>query len=314
MTKSADEFTHIGHLINDGKKYKPLTVVERRMIESAADIATYTAEQTNYLHTLFCQTIMPYRKQTTRVWEHRNGNSILRVEAGTAYHPEEDRYIPLPLPCGPKARLVQIHLDTQAIRTQSPEIEVETSMTAFAASILGYEPNGREIHILKTQLGALSAASIRIANTGKNPFQVQTHIVSAFDIWFPKDAKQRVLWPSVITLSPDYYQSLIDHAVPLDPRAVAALSHSAMALSIYSWLAQRLCRVNPKHPAFVPWNNLWQQFGQNYGKIFKFRQKFNIALNQVLTQYPHAQISSDRRGLTLHYSRPPIQRIALISG
>ncbi len=221
--------------------------------------------------------------------------------------------IELPVPFGPKARLVQIHLDTEAIRTQCPEIEVEDSMTAFASSILGYEPNGRELRALKTQLGSLSAATIRIANTGDKPFQIQTHIVSAFDIWFPKDANQRVLWPSVIKLSSDYYQTLIDHAVPLDPRAVAALSHSAMGLSIYSWLAQRLCRVNHKRSSFVAWANLWEQFGPNYKKIFKFRQVFNVALKQVLSQYPHAEVTVNaHRGLTLHHSRPPIERVALV--
>ena len=304
-----------GRLVPDEfkRKVKPLTLVEKRLINSAADIATYPEhEEVSFLHTLFCQTGMPYRKPTERVWEHANGKVSVRVEAGNAYNPEKDAFVPLPLPYGPKARLVQIHLDSEAIRNQSPNIEVDGSMSAYAKGIFGIRPNGRDIRSLKTQLGALSAATIRLAKGGDHPIQVQTHIVSAFDIWFTKDANQHVLWPSVIKLSSDYYQSLADHAVPLDHRAVAALSHTALGLDIYTWLAQRLHRVNPARPSFVAWANLWDQFGMNYKRINKFREVFLHALAQVQTQYPRAEIAVDGRGLTLSCSPPPIS-IKMIS-
>jgi hypothetical protein len=40
-------------------------------------------------------------------------------------------------------------------------------------------------------------------------------------------------------LSLDYWESLKAHAVPLDEGHIARLSHSALALDIYSWLANR---------------------------------------------------------------------------
>ena len=176
MTKKRDRgegFQEIGGLIqNVVKEYKPLTLVEKRLIKNSTEIRTFPPEEVNFLHSLSCQTILPYRSLPERVWEHANGRANVRVEAGSAYHPDSDKFIELPVPFGPKARLVQIHLDTEAIRTQCPEIEVGDSMTAFASSILGYEPNGRELRALKTQLGSLSAATIRIANTGDKPFQI----------------------------------------------------------------------------------------------------------------------------------------------
>jgi len=48
-----------------------------------------------------------------------------------------------------------------------------------------------------------------------------------------------------------HFVSLQKHAVPLDERALAALSHSAMALDIYAWLAQRLHRVPRGRPQFI---------------------------------------------------------------
>ena len=91
-------------------------------------------------------------------------------------------------------------------------------------------------------------------------------MITAFDLWFPKDERQRVLWPSTIRLSHEYFESLQEHAVPLDERALAALAHSAMALDVYSWLAQRLYRVDPNKPQFIPWTALKAQFGFGYAR------------------------------------------------
>lgn len=218
-------------------------------------------------------------------------------------------YLDLPLPFGPKARLVVIHLNSEAIKTASPEIEVEDSITAFVKRLLKRNPNGREVTDFKNQLSSLSAATIRLAITADDrTVQINTHIVTAFDLWFPKNPNQRVLWPSTVRLSQEYFDTLLQHAIPLDERAIAALSHSAMALDIYVWLAQRLHRINPGHPQFVPWTALYEQFGQGFTRIRKFREKFLLALRKVITQYPAARLEAGRRGLTLRQSHPPVPR------
>ena len=60
--------------------------------------------------------------------------------------------------------------------------------------------------------------------------------------------------------------------MPFDERAIAALSHSAMGLDIYAWLAQRLHRVQPGKPAFIPWTALKDQFGWHYGRMDNFKR------------------------------------------
>jgi hypothetical protein len=121
------------------------------------------------------------------------------------------------------------------------------------------------------------------------------------------------LWPSTVRLSLDYFESLQRHAVPLDERAVAALSHSAVGLDIYAWLAQRLHRVDPSKPAFIPWSALKEQFGHQYGRMDNFKRVFRQTLGMVLTQYRAARIELDGRGITLRNSSPPINgRIAVV--
>jgi hypothetical protein len=299
------------------KDPKQLSLIHRRLVSRSAEIMDAPPEEIVYQHTVLCQTCLPYRNQGAQtVWEKEQGRVALRVEAGAARNPDTQEWTQLGLPFGAKPRLVLMHLNAQAIKTQSPVIEVEDSLTAFAKNILGYAPNGPKIRTVKDQLSRLSAATIRLAtdNAHGRAFQINTQIVTAFDLWFPKDERQRVLWPSTVRLSEEYFQSLAQHAVPLDERAISALSHSAMALDIYAWLAQRLHRIAFGKSQFIPWKALKDQFGFNHKHIRKFRQVFLKALGQVHSQYRGARIGIDDRGLTLHHSPPPIQgRIATVS-
>jgi hypothetical protein len=123
----------------------------------------------------------------------------------------------------------------------------------------------------------------------------------------PKDDKQRVLWPSTVRLSLDYFESLKAHAVPLDERALAALSHSSMGLDLYCWRAQRLHRV-PKRQ-FIPWTAVKDQFGVDYARLRKFREVFLRTLQQVRAVYPAAKMDVTDQGLILYTSPPPILKL-----
>jgi Plasmid encoded RepA protein len=161
--------------------------------------------------------------------------------------------------------------------------------------------------MLKAQLSALAAATFRMGiSRGDEAVQVATQIVGAFNLWFDKAESQRVLWPSTLRLSLDYYESLARFAVPLDERAIVALSHSAMALDIYCWLAQRLHRIPASQ--FVPWSALFDQFGQGYNAIRFFRRDFLKILAQVKAAYPAARLEDDVRGLMLRNSPAPVAR------
>jgi hypothetical protein len=294
---------------------QPLSRIQQRLIQSAGEIAQEDPASILYQHTVFCQTSMPYRDPgpTIREWEREQGRASLLIEAGRVRDPKGGGWLKLGLPFGPKPRLILAHLNAEALRAGSPEVEVEASLTAFVKRI-GLDPKGRNMRIIKDQLSRLSAAQIRMAVTysEEHTRQINAHIVSGFDLWFPKNERQRVLWPSTVCLSLDYFASLQRHAVPLDERAIAALSHNAMALDVYCWLAQRLHRINPTRPAFVPWTALRNQFGWHYSTVRKFRQVFRLTLDGVLTQYRDARIVLDGRGLTLQNSPPPIRGRLLV--
>jgi Plasmid encoded RepA protein len=344
MSRGKKGLTPIGELITpklirEIKRRAGPTPIQQRLIQAAvANIENPDQQSILYQHSVLCQTCLPFRDPGDNVheWDHLNGSIHLEVRAGKAMHPKERRLVQLGLPYGPKCRLVLMHINQIAVVNQSPHIEVEDSLTAFVRRVLKLDPKGRNITDVKAQLARLSAADITLGlvadcSDGTTAATRYLRIVEDFNVWFPKNEQQRVLWPSIIKLSHRYFQSLMSHAVPLDETHIAALSHSAMALDIYAWLAQRLHRIPANKPAFISWAALRGQFGQGYNpdRMNNFRAAFKVALKQVLAVYKDAHITEDERrpptvfiqggtriwreprakGLTLHNSPPPVSRL-----
>ncbi len=260
-----------------------------------------------YQHSVLCQTCLPYRDPgVVRVWQRKNGLVRLEVEAGRAYNGED--FIDVGLPYGPKPRLVLYHLNAEALRTQSPVIELEDSLTAFVKRTLGLDSKGRNIRTVKDQLTRLSASDFRIGTVAPDgrAITLKGTVIEGFELWVTRDPRQRLLWPSTIQFSERYFQSLMRHAVPLNEVAIGLLAGNAMALDIYTWLAQRLHRVEEGKPALVPWTALHEQFGSGYAHIRDFRRVFVRTLKSVHEVYPAAKFDLGEGGMALRHSRPPV--------
>jgi Plasmid encoded RepA protein len=291
--------------VRTARKVNVNSHVHRRLITPIGD-----DDEIAFQHTVFCQTSFPYRNpgDDVREWKRRQGAVSLLVEAGQAQHPKTGEWVKLGLPWGTKPRLILAHLNAEAIKRQSAEIEVESSLSAFVQRIRGFK-HGREIRMFKDQLSRLSVALVRLATTrGDRAFQINSPVVTAFELWPELDERQRVLWPATIRLSSDYFNSLQQHAVPLNEADLAALAHSALAIDLYCWLAQRLHRVTPTKPVFITWAALKEQFGPDYGRMDNFKRIFRIAFRQVRARYQRAIIELDDRGMTLHHSLPPVTK------
>jgi hypothetical protein len=288
--------------LDDVLKFPTVTPTNKRLINVHTDILAGPADDIAFSHTVLTQCSLPYRPTDERVWIRNQGNVSLLIEAGRAQHPDTGKWVELPLPHGEKPRLVMLHLNGEALRTGSPIIDVRDSMTAFVRA-LGIDTNGRNLRTLRDQLARLAAAHIVL---GIGPDTIKADIIRQFRVWWPDDAQQRVLWPSVVRLDTDYFDSLTKHAVPLDSRAVAALAHSALDLDIYAWLAQRLHRIPKGKPQTITWQALKAQFGVGYAELRIFRRRFKEALKAVLTAYPSARIEEADAGLVLWNSPPPV--------
>jgi len=284
------------------------TAIEDRLLQSAVSIHLDpgTARDAVYMHSVLCQVFLPLRNPgDKRIWQREQGRISLAVQGLKVLHPKSGEWVLPGLPYGPKARLILSHISTQAILTQSPVIEVESSITAFT-NRLGLSKDGRTIRTVKDQLTRLSAAVLSFAyRDGERSLQLDTKPIREFDLWMSKTDKDQIMTPSVIRLGDDFFSSLLQHAIPLDIRALASLSHNARALDLYAWLAQRLHKIPPGKENFISWQALIQQFALGYD-YKSGRKELRKTFKIVKTQYPEMKVEDLSSGIMLCRSRPPI--------
>ena len=93
----------------------------------------------------------------------------------------------------------------------------------------------------KSQVNALAACHMRIGVwDGMRAKTVSTQPFSSIDVWFPTSAEQKMLWPSTITFSHEFYSTLVSHALPVNIEAVQVFAGSPRKLDLLFWLGYRL--------------------------------------------------------------------------
>jgi hypothetical protein len=300
--------------VADAPAMKPLTKRESQLLFAGDRIASEPPDRNDFLHTVMCQVGLPRRATEDRTFERRNGLISISLEAGRLYNGRH--WIDQRLPFGTTPRLVMVHVSSEAVRTRSRKVEVGDSMRQFLQMLGigdGGGPRGGYSQV-RRQIEALAACRLTIGmQTEGRVVTVDAKPIKRFEAWLHHDGSQRTLWPGVMELSTDFYDTLAEHAVPLDYRALSALKHSALALDIYTWLAHRLCRINKPAGVRLSWQNLRDQFGQEYAESRDFKWEFRKALRQVAVVYPTARVEEVAGGLHLCPSPAPIQR-TLVGG
>ena len=297
------------------EKSPALSPSTERLIDAHVEIlGSPEPEELAFLHAVLAQCSLPYREppQGARDYIRESGRVGLIVSSGYLMDPISKKPKLQGIPYGAKPRLLMIHLCTEAVRRKSPRIEVAGSMSAFMKE-LGLSVSGGKngsIAMFKEQLNRLAAARLQLIMSFDDRASVMNPapLIKQFDVWFPTDHRQRMLWPSEVTLSQDFFETLQQHALPIDPRSIRALQNSARALDTYTWLAHRLPRVRKKSGDRVSWQALQGQFGPDISDIKNFKRDMVQALKQALTVYPRARVEQVDGGLLLKKSAPPIAR------
>lgn len=262
-----------------------------------------------FMHSIMCQVGLPRSKVDGLEFERVCGAAGLHVRAGKLWNGKE--FVQQQLPYGPLPRLIMAYMNTQALRSQSPEIEVGNSARDMLLK-LGIASTGGRTGTLtnfRKQTQALAACTMTIGFAqAERAITYDGRPIKKFDAWISQDEHQPALWPGVVTLSEEYYGTLKGHAVPLDLRALMALKGSALSMDIYAMLAERLHRLGPR-PLILHWKSLREQFGQEFqGKEADkdFKKEFLPALRRVLEVYPEARVKQVTGGVMLTASPPPI--------
>ena len=259
-----------------------------------------------FLHAVLCQLGLPRNPTLSKTFERTSGRASLSLQAGRAY--DGMKWVEQPLPSGTRPRLVLINLCSEAVRTRSPTVDIGGSVREFLRR-LNIDAGGKNMAHFRRQMLALSSCHMALAmTTAKGTTQIDAKPIDAFQAWHTNEDGQQTLWPGYIRLTDKFFDSLIEHAVPLDPEAIAQLQNSAFALDIYSWLTHRLCRVSEREGVVLSWAALRSQFGQEYSDGKNFKRKFTGALQKAMGAYKEARIEAVTGGLRLLHSPPPVRR------
>jgi len=285
------------------------TPVTERLVEAHGKILAERPDRSDFLHTVMCQVGLPRKATEGRTFERNNGPFGILLEAGKLWNGKE--WEQQPLPYGTTPRLVMVHLSSEAIRTKNRTVELGDSMRQFLQR-LGISTSGGKrggYTVFRKQMEALAVCHLTIGMAAEGRVvTVDAKPIDRFEAWLHHDGQQQTLWPGVLELSQKFYDTLTHHAVPLDYRALSALKHSSLALDIYTWLAHRLCRIRQPNGVMLSWDNLRDQFGQEYASSKDFKREFRSVLRKVWLVYPDARIEEVIGGIRLYESPPPISR------
>lgn len=281
-----------------------LTPITRRLIEASSEVLG-PPDQISFIHSVLAQVGLPRRKPEGESFDRTSGQVSLRITSGDLWNGRT--WQKQPLPYGTRPRLALVHISSEAVRTRNHVVDVGDSTREFLLR-LGIDTGGKEYAGFKKQMSALAACEMRLG-IGASTLRVQP--VEEFAAWLHPTGKQQTLWPGQVTLSQRFFESLVEAAVPLDPRALKALSHTALGLDVYTWLAHRLCRVKTIKGDRVSWVALKEQFGHEYAELKDFRREMLKALGAVKAVYPDAGLEQTHGGLLLKPSKPPIPKIAV---
>lgn len=279
-------------------------VVRRNLTETPLD-----TDDLRHIHSVLAMCGLPYSRQplAIREYERRQGRMSLVVEAGKLRNPETGDRVEQPLPFGPKARLLLMHLCSEAIRQKSATIEIADSLTGFIRD-MGFPVTGGKkgtLHAFKEQINAIAACKLSVGMwDGRHAVEYQGMPFSRIDVWLPTSPDQMMLWPSTLTFSMDFYTTLAKHALPIRAEAVRAFAGSARKLDMYFWFNYRLHRL--KAPTTLSWNALAEQFGGGFDRQRAFKAHFSDDLKDIKDVFPKLPVKLSEEGLTLEPTDPSV--------
>lgn len=267
---------------------------------------------------------MPYKDPKTDVFKRVNGDFKLRIVAGYEGG----------IPYGIYPRLLMSWVATEAVRKQSPVIELGDSLRVFLRDVLELRSAGggargsatRVTEQMKRLFGSLITAQYS-GTQEKRGFVLKNVLIAEeleidedevlqltgpgeAQLWTPQAKHEAGQWKSQVRLTNSFFQECITSPVPIDLRAYKALRGSPLAMDVYTWLTYRMSYTERRSRP-IRWESLMMQFGTSHTTeldqaVRDFKKAFLKALKAVLVVYPQANVEINETGLVLLPSRTHI--------
>lgn len=280
--------------------------IERSVIDAAAAYMADEDSTTAFLFSGWCQAALPHRRlPDTQGWQIDGDQVRLIVEPGMR-GTDHGKPEAIGVPYGSRARLILLRVQSEALRTQSREVELGKSLRDWLKK-MGIPVGGRSLKDVRDQTERISRCRLTFeVRQGDRVGMAAQRIFKSAIFLEPheNDIGQGSLFAQTAMLSQEFYDTLQRHPVPLEESAVRAISNNSMALDAYAWLAYRLHSLLKPTP--VSWRALKQQFGVGFNRLDNFKTSFSASVRLALAVYPAARLDESPAGLVMHPSPPPV--------
>ena len=248
---------------------------------------------------------------TQKEYKRVNGPYTLAMTAG----------VNTKLPFGNLPRLLLAWICTEAVRTQSRELILGSSLSEFMGKLgmapVGGGPTGARTR-LRNQMRRLFQCHVQLIREHERGAQfVSSAIADRGEFWW-NEPDQPSLWESKIYLGEQFFNEIIRHPVPLDMNTLKALKRSSLGLDFYLWLAYRTFTL--RAPLRLSWRHLYRQFGADPAKagdkrtVDNFRTKALRELKKIKMAWPELNYATAKGVLIVSPSTPsvlPAQQLQL---
>ena len=226
-----------------------------------------------YLAAAFIECNLPHSDYTeSPIYQRRNGSLRLTITNNGAG-----------MPYGVYARLLLMHIMTEATIKQTPEIDLPK--VRALCRLFGISSSGIANHLINEQIKRLFDCTITLKYDGED----------AFDLL------------DCGNLSAAFFEHLSQSAVPVDYDAYSAMRRSVISGDLFLWLSHRLPHIRKDKPLVtIPLVRMKEQFGASYARHIDFVAAFADAIKTVKIFYPAANIQIKGADVMLYRSHPHV--------
>ncbi len=292
-------------LLAQGKEIALKTDMDRAVVEAAAGYLSSEDTDIGYLFSGWAQAALPHRRlPDDMAWQVTTDRVTLIVQPGLR-PAANGTPISVGVPYGSRARLILLYLQTEAVRTNTREVELGRSLHAWLRR-LEIPIGGKQMASVRDQAERISRCRLSFQiKQGTRTGLVNQHILDT-SMFIEDDSVQGGLFVEKASLSQSFFDELKKHPVPVEEAAVRQIANNSLALDVYCWLAYRLHSLNA--PITVSWKALHGQFGRSVARLDHFKDHFRTVLALATSVYPDARVeeADSGVGLVLNPSRPPV--------
>jgi hypothetical protein len=234
------------------------------------------------------------------LWSRTNGNLTLSIKAvvnektGKSYG----------IPYGIIPRLILVWIVTEIMRTKSRRLELGNRFSDFLLK-LGLDPSRggkysdacRAREQMERLFHAIISFNYSLKDEGRSGSAWLNMQVAPKGVlwWSDKDLEQTTLFGSWIEVSEEFFQAVMNAPSPLDIRVLRHIKDSSLGIDLYTILNREAFRaMKDGKPRFLAWEWLYEQTGNEYGRLDNFRKKALEQIKAIMAVYSGLLITQQR--------------------